>query len=85
MVDKIKVEDKNLLIIELFPKLKIVYLLPFLLNLPFLKFWKVNFINFGDKHVETENQSNLLISKVSHALKKMFTTSVLFTRTRFNF
>ena len=38
MVDKIKVEDKNLLIIELFPKLKIVYLLPFLLNLPFLKF-----------------------------------------------
>ena len=26
---------------------------------------------FGDKHVETENQSNKLISQVSHGLKKI--------------
>ena len=34
----------------------------------FPKFWKENFMHFRHKYVETWNQSNFLISKVSHVL-----------------
>ena len=35
-----------------FFKPKVVYLLPLLSSLPFPKFWKQNFMNFGHEHVE---------------------------------
>ena len=51
-----------------FSKLKLVNLRSFWSSLPFSKFFNQNFIHFWRKHVETWNQSNFLLSQVSHAL-----------------
>ena len=48
---------------------KVAYLHPFLSCLLLTKFWKQSLMYFGHKHVEIWNQSNLLISEVSHAFK----------------
>ena len=78
MVEKIKTDvDKLLLILKMkknfqyilvklnfisISKPKVVYLRPFLSSLPLPKLLKQDFIYFSHKHVETESQSNLLIS-----------------------
>ena len=48
----------------IFLRAKVVYLRPFLSSLTLPKFWKQTFMYFRHKHMETLNQSNLLISSM---------------------